>query len=111
LLGKALSLADRRSALLTGPALAPPRAVAFALTIVDFFARHGWMGLIVWRLRGGLQGPRLVSDHCSVYCCWKLANDGFDIALVDLFINGGSTTASYDNNNTTYLIDWVVVKQ
>lgn len=41
---------------------------------------------------------------------WKAAPDGFDIILVDPSLaNGGS--ASYDNPNKTYLIDWVVVKK
>jgi hypothetical protein len=46
--------------------------------------------------------------YFSVY--WKLAKDGFDIYLVDSTLNWG-TTASYTNNNRTYLIDWVVVKK
>jgi hypothetical protein len=43
-------------------------------------------------------------------CYWKIADDGFDIYLVDSSI-GGLSTASYENRNTSYLIDWVVVKK
>jgi hypothetical protein len=41
---------------------------------------------------------------------WKKANDGFDIYLADVEVGGG-TTASYENRNKDYLIDWVVVKK
>ncbi len=41
---------------------------------------------------------------------WKRATDGFDIYLVDIDINDG-TTASYSNPNTKYLIDWAVVRK
>jgi len=41
---------------------------------------------------------------------WKAASDGIDITLVDIQINDG-TTASYDNPNREYLIDWVIVKR
>jgi hypothetical protein len=44
-------------------------------------------------------------------CYWSIANDGFDITLIDPSITGGANTASYDNNNTSYLVDWVVVKK
>jgi hypothetical protein len=44
-------------------------------------------------------------------CYWKAAADGFDITLVDPTIVGGLQTASYENRNTSYLIDWVVVKK
>ncbi len=44
-------------------------------------------------------------------CYWQIASDGFDITLVDPTITGGSQTASYENRNTSYLIDWVVVKK
>lgn len=41
---------------------------------------------------------------------WKRAADGFDIYLVDIEINDG-TTASYSNPNTKYLIDWAVIRK
>jgi len=41
---------------------------------------------------------------------WKRATEGFDIYLVDIGINDG-TTVSYDNPNTKYLIDWAVIKK
>ena len=44
----------------------------------------------------------------SVY--WRRATDGFDISLVDVEINEG-TTASYGNPNTKYLVDWLVIKK
>ena len=44
----------------------------------------------------------------SVY--WRPAADGFDISLVDVEVGGG-TTASYDNPNTKYLVDWLVIKK
>jgi hypothetical protein len=43
-------------------------------------------------------------------CYWKAADNGFDITLVDPTL-GGLETASYVNGNTSYLIDWVVVKK
>jgi hypothetical protein len=43
-------------------------------------------------------------------CYWKIARDGFDVTLVDPTIAGGSSS-SYDNNNTSYLVDWAVVKK
>lgn len=44
-------------------------------------------------------------------CYWKVADDGFDITLVDPTIVGGLQTASYTNGTTEYLIDWIVVKK
>ena len=44
-------------------------------------------------------------------CYWAVANDGFDITLVDPTITGGANSSSYDNNNTKYLVDWIVVKK
>jgi hypothetical protein len=41
---------------------------------------------------------------------WKTAPDGFDITLVDPALGNGES-ASYDNPNKTYGIDWVVVKK
>jgi hypothetical protein len=41
---------------------------------------------------------------------WTPAADGFDLTLVDTSINEG-TTSTYDNPNTTYLVDWAVVKK
>lgn len=46
--------------------------------------------------------------YFSVY--WKRAKHGFDVYLVDISLNWG-TTASYTNKNTAYLIDWMVVKK
>jgi hypothetical protein len=43
-------------------------------------------------------------------CYWSIARDGFDIKLVDTTIADGGS-ASYDNRNTSYLVDWVVVKK
>jgi hypothetical protein len=43
-------------------------------------------------------------------CYWSIARNGFDITLVDTTIAGGGS-ASYDNRNTSYLVDWVVVKK
>ena len=41
---------------------------------------------------------------------WKPAKDGFDVTMVDASLgNGGS--ASYDNANHTFPIDWIVVKK
>ena len=42
---------------------------------------------------------------------WKPANDGFDVILVDTSIDGDGETSNYPNPNTTYPIDWVVVKK
>jgi hypothetical protein len=44
----------------------------------------------------------------SVY--WRPAADGFDISLVDVELGDGNT-ASYDNPNTKYLVDWLVIKK
>jgi len=41
---------------------------------------------------------------------WKRSADGFDIYLVDISMADG-TSASYDNPNSKYLIDWAVVKK
>lgn len=41
---------------------------------------------------------------------WKPAKDGFDVTLVDASLGSGST-ASYDNANHTFPIDWIVVKK
>ncbi|HEX3999392.1 MAG TPA: hypothetical protein VHX65_12645 [Pirellulales bacterium] len=41
---------------------------------------------------------------------WKPAADGFDVTMVDPSLGAGST-ASYDNANHTFPIDWVVVKK
>jgi len=41
---------------------------------------------------------------------WKRARDGFDVTLVDVSLGNGST-ASYDNRNKAYPIDWIVVKK
>ena len=41
---------------------------------------------------------------------WRPAADGFDISLIDVEV-GGDTTASYENPNTKYLVDWLVIKK
>jgi hypothetical protein len=43
-------------------------------------------------------------------CYWKRANEGFDIYVVDISVNDG-TTVLYDNPNTKYLVDWAVIKK
>jgi hypothetical protein len=41
---------------------------------------------------------------------WKSASDGFDITLVDPSLGDGSSSM-YVNPNTSYLVDWIVVKK
>ena len=43
-------------------------------------------------------------------CYWKIADGGFDITLVDPTLPEGSTRI-YASKNTSYLIDWIVVKK
>lgn len=43
-------------------------------------------------------------------CYWSIATDGFNITLVDPTLALGGS-ASYDNNNMKYLVDWAVVKK
>jgi hypothetical protein len=43
-------------------------------------------------------------------CYWKNTDDGFEIAVIDTTIAGGNS-ASYDNRNKSYLIDWAVIKK
>jgi hypothetical protein len=41
---------------------------------------------------------------------WKPAADGFDVTMVDPSL-GPDSTASYNNPNHTYPVDWIVVRK
>jgi len=41
---------------------------------------------------------------------WKPAADGFDVTMVDTTLGNGGT-ASYDNANHSYPVDWIVVRK